>query len=247
MNLEELLQNEDILSFNTREVGGQHMHYLSLKRLAMIAELSEEEFEALYEKVEYKAKRYTMVRALNASTFFDQPYKEITVTGAYLFFKFASDYAKYRHFAEYATYFKELAFEDLIKYFAKNEFKSKKKKSTVPEEFRPKTDDEWLNLEAKKVDKDLRVPDLENVENKDHIFYGKSIVITGNFSNWPIREDLVKVITKHGGHIKTSINKKTDYVVIGTEAGPSKLKKIEELGVASMNEEEFLTHIQNQN
>ncbi len=35
-------------------------------------------------------------------------------------------------------------------------------------------------------------------------------------------------------------SKKTSFVVIGENAGPSKIKKIEELGIATVNEDEFL-------
>ena len=34
-------------------------------------------------------------------------------------------------------------------------------------------------------------------------------------------------------------SKKTSYVVIGENAGPSKVKKIEELGIQTLNEDEF--------
>lgn len=35
-------------------------------------------------------------------------------------------------------------------------------------------------------------------------------------------------------------SKKTSYVVVGENAGPSKIKKIEEMGIPTLNEDEFL-------
>lgn len=37
-----------------------------------------------------------------------------------------------------------------------------------------------------------------------------------------------------------SPSSKTSYVVVGENAGPSKIKKIQELGIATINEDEFL-------
>jgi DNA ligase (NAD+) len=42
-----------------------------------------------------------------------------------------------------------------------------------------------------------------------------------------------------GGTVSGSVSKKTDYVVVGEDAG-SKLKKASELGIKTLDESEFL-------
>ena len=43
---------------------------------------------------------------------------------------------------------------------------------------------------------------------------------------------------QHGGKVSSSVSKKTDYVVVGTDPG-SKYDKAKELGVAILTEAEF--------
>ena len=66
---------------------------------------------------------------------------------------------------------------------------------------------------------------VEKIGSK--VFEGKSFVITGVFNNFS-REDLTEILIKLGGIKRGTITSKTNIVVIGNEAGPSKLKKIEE-------------------
>ena len=40
------------------------------------------------------------------------------------------------------------------------------------------------------------------------------------------REEAAKIIQQMGADIDTGVNKRTDYVIVGQGAGPSKLKKI---------------------
>ena len=53
------------------------------------------------------------------------------------------------------------------------------------------------------------------------------------------RDEIAELIRKHGGKSASSVSKKTDYVVAGTEAG-SKLTKAAELGVPVLTEDQFL-------
>ena len=75
----------------------------------------------------------------------------------------------------------------------------------------------------------LAAPDLSQIENKDHIFYDTKIVITGVFDRYPDRNELAALLKSFGADIQTSISRKTNYVICGNEAGPSKLKKIREI------------------
>jgi len=69
-------------------------------------------------------------------------------------------------------------------------------------------------------------PELENADFNSP-FYGKKIVFTGVLDNIT-REDAANITKEMGADIDTGITKKTNFVIIGTGAGPSKLKKIEE-------------------
>jgi DNA ligase (NAD+) len=66
---------------------------------------------------------------------------------------------------------------------------------------------------------------------------GKTVVVTGTLQNYA-RKEIEDVIALHGGKATGSVSKKTDYVVVGDEAG-SKLDKARQLGVAVLTEEEF--------
>jgi DNA polymerase III subunit epsilon len=105
----------------------------------------------------------------------------------------------------------------------------------------------WNNLYGdKKIDSDLLKPNL-NVENKDNAFFNKKVVFTGDLNSID-RQDAAEKIQKMGADINVSISKKTNIVIVGREAGPSKMKKIEELKNQGFNirliyEDEFLNLI----
>ncbi|MCD8005625.1 MAG: NAD-dependent DNA ligase LigA [Oscillospiraceae bacterium] len=63
---------------------------------------------------------------------------------------------------------------------------------------------------------------------------GLSFVITGTLPTYT-RDEAKKLIEDNGGTVKTSVSKKTDYLVAGEEAG-SKLTKAQELGISIIDE-----------
>jgi len=67
---------------------------------------------------------------------------------------------------------------------------------------------------------------------------GKTFVLTGTLAHLT-REAAQEAIVKRGGKVSGSVSKKTDYVVVGEDAG-SKLKKAEELGLTLLDETAFL-------
>lgn len=76
----------------------------------------------------------------------------------------------------------------------------------------------------------------------DERFIGKTFVLTGKLENYT-RDEAAKLIEDRGGRVSSSVSKKTDYVVAGSDAG-SKLAKAEGLGVAVIDENEFRLMIQ---
>jgi DNA ligase (NAD+) len=69
-------------------------------------------------------------------------------------------------------------------------------------------------------------------------FAGKTFVITGTLPTLK-RDEAKGLIQKAGGKVTDSVSKKTDYLVVGEEAG-SKLTKAQELGVSQLSEGELL-------
>lgn len=71
----------------------------------------------------------------------------------------------------------------------------------------------------------------------DSRFEGKVFVLTGTLEKYK-RSEASSIIESMGGKTSSSVSKKTDYVLAGTEAG-SKLEKAEKLGVTVITESEF--------
>lgn len=72
---------------------------------------------------------------------------------------------------------------------------------------------------------------------------GKTFVISGTFQNFE-RDDLKIKIEANGGKVLSGVSGKLNYLVAGSEAGPSKLEKAQKLGVQIISEEEFITMLE---
>ncbi|HRF81108.1 MAG TPA: exonuclease domain-containing protein, partial [Flavobacteriales bacterium] len=79
----------------------------------------------------------------------------------------------------------------------------------------------------KDFDRTLLKPDL-SIGDPTHPFYNKRLVFTGDLNSMP-RSEAAERVRALGTDINTSISRKTQIVVMGKGAGPSKLMKIEEL------------------
>jgi len=71
----------------------------------------------------------------------------------------------------------------------------------------------------------------------DERFVGKTFVLTGKLEKFT-RDEAAKLIEDRGGRVSSSVSKKTDFVVAGSDAG-SKLTKAESLGVTILDEAMF--------
>jgi DNA ligase (NAD+) len=66
---------------------------------------------------------------------------------------------------------------------------------------------------------------------------GLTFVVTGGLESFT-RDGISETITSHGGKAASSVSKKTDYVLVGSDPG-SKLAKAQELGVPVIDEARF--------
>lgn len=86
------------------------------------------------------------------------------------------------------------------------------------------------------------------VTDTGNVFFGKKVVFTGVLFSIQ-REEAARIIRDLGADVDTAITSKTDYVIVGSEPGPAKMKKIEKHNlegrlITIIDEEEFLKIIQ---
>ena len=86
--------------------------------------------------------------------------------------------------------------------------------------------------------KELGVLMAEDVTVSGEALKGLSLVVTGSFEGYD-RKTLESLIEAHGGYSRSSVSRKTDYVLAGDEPG-SKLAKARELGIPVLDLEAFL-------
>ena len=83
----------------------------------------------------------------------------------------------------------------------------------------------------------------EKQEIKASRFTNKTVVLTGTLEHYT-RNEAKEILENLGANVSGSVSKKTDYVIYGAAAG-SKLAKAQNLGVATMSEEEFVEEVEN--
>ena len=83
----------------------------------------------------------------------------------------------------------------------------------------------------------------ENRTNTSTKLADKKIVISGVFAKHS-RDEYKAMIEANGGKNVSSISKNTDFILAGENMGPSKLEKAQQLGVAIINEDEFLAMLE---
>jgi DNA ligase (NAD+) len=80
-------------------------------------------------------------------------------------------------------------------------------------------------------------PSFETSEIEENVFAGKTIVVTGSLKNYS-RTEIKDKLEALGVKVSGSVSKKTDYVIVGEDAG-SKYDKAVELNVKILSEEDF--------
>ena len=83
----------------------------------------------------------------------------------------------------------------------------------------------------------VRMDVLPRDSNASSVLAGKTLVVTGTLNKYT-RDEIQKLIARHGGRAASSVSKKTDYVVAGANAG-STLSEAQRLGVQVIGEHEF--------
>ncbi|HHU56025.1 MAG TPA: NAD-dependent DNA ligase LigA, partial [Acholeplasmataceae bacterium] len=86
-------------------------------------------------------------------------------------------------------------------------------------------------------------PIVEEKESGNLIFANQTIVLTGKLESLT-RDEATKLIEDLGGNVTSSVSKKTNLVIAGSDAG-SKKTKAESLGIRIIDEKEFLEMCRN--
>jgi DNA polymerase-3 subunit epsilon len=104
----------------------------------------------------------------------------------------------------------------------------------------------------RRISGEVLKPDFKNAKNKNNPFFMKKVVVSGFENN--LKERLAIELKELGADVDTSVGKKTNYLIIGDNAGPSKLKKMKinieegkEAAIITLEEYEILKkqHIDN--
>lgn len=85
----------------------------------------------------------------------------------------------------------------------------------------------------------MQLPE-DKLAPKGDILAGKTIVISGTFQHHS-RDEYKEIIESQGGKNAGSISKKTDFVLMGENMGPSKREKCEKLNIPLVSESDFLS------
>ncbi|GFP77530.1 NAD-dependent DNA ligase LigA [Clostridium fungisolvens] len=80
-------------------------------------------------------------------------------------------------------------------------------------------------------------PKFEESEVKENPFEGKTVVVTGSLASYS-RTEIKDKLESLGAKVSGSVSKKTDYVIVGEDAG-SKYTKALELGLTILSEDDF--------
>jgi len=98
-------------------------------------------------------------------------------------------------------------------------------------------DEKNLDVLKRLKEAGVKMVSEETSSELDENFADKTFVLTGKLDSFT-RDEAADLIEKRGGRVSNSVSKKTDYLIVGHEAG-SKLTKAKELGIKILTEEDF--------
>ncbi|NKI28232.1 hypothetical protein HCG49_16890 [Arenibacter sp. 6A1] len=229
-------ENNDFL---TVLKGGFEISAWSVSTIKETLDIDDMTFAYLIQRATNECKHQGIKKAFNAGFIFHKnELQEITSIGMHLLCSINYALKGQDFLVDHLHYFKEKALKDLIRYHGFSQHASRpKRKNNVPEEFRAKSFEDIAVYQGKVISDNLRNPNLD-IQDKTHKFYNKKVLITGDFELLN-RAQMASLIHEAGGFNK-GIAKSLDYVIIGINPGPSKMKKIEQYGIPTLNESEFL-------
>ncbi|KAF8122796.1 replication factor RFC1 C terminal domain-containing protein [Boletus edulis] len=101
----------------------------------------------------------------------------------------------------------------------------------------------WLSAKAAKA-AGPRAPGSKTVPEpkSPDCLLGLSFVFTGELTSFS-RDEAIDLAKRYGGRVTLQPSSKTSYVVLGDNAGPSKLAAIKKHGIKTLSEDEFLALI----
>jgi len=78
------------------------------------------------------------------------------------------------------------------------------------------------------------------LENKTHFLFKKKVVITGQFSSFPFRNEMAMLLWNIGADVDRQIGKYTDFVIVGENPGWKKIELIKLNNIETIDENLFL-------
>jgi replication factor C subunit 1 len=114
---------------------------------------------------------------------------------------------------------------------------------SIPDAFLPKPDPSkkinFFAIKAARESEPQPPGDIEIPVAKENCLAGLTFVFTGLLPRIP-REQAQNLVKHYGGRVTTAPSSKTSCVVIGNEAGPSKIAKIKKMNIKAIDEDGFL-------
>ena len=101
--------------------------------------------------------------------------------------------------------------------------------------------DEYIN-DINRLAAEMHFITPEKYHSNDTVFTGKTIVVTGKLNHFT-RDSINEKIASLGAKTAGSVSKNTDFLLTNEASGSSKYKKAIELGIPTINEEQFLRMI----
>lgn len=92
-----------------------------------------------------------------------------------------------------------------------------------------------LSIITELLDEGILVSPLNIVQ--DEFWAGRTVVITGTFESWS-RDELKNMLTGKGAKVSSSVSSKTDFVLVGTNAGSKESDAIR-LNIKQLNEDDI--------